>query len=166
MLWLPTNAQLLTIRQGPCLTEWMPNVRLDDDLPSYSIPRGRPYSSLAYDATTGLVIAGSSLRSRFVLFDEDGNVVWTPDGAHISDPGTDTSSLELIDPETWATLDGFEFAFNEFINTVRTVNLETASTEAGSKDYIAVGTTVFRGEDLAVKGAVRCRSFRVLYVWD
>ncbi|KZV86543.1 hypothetical protein EXIGLDRAFT_712088 [Exidia glandulosa HHB12029] len=57
------------------------------------------------------------------------------------------------DPDTWATLDGFEFPFNEFINTVRTVSLETVSTEAGSKDYIAVGTTVFRGEDLAVKGA-------------
>lgn len=100
-----------------------------------------------------MVIAASSLQSRFVLFDEDGNTVWKPDAEFISDPTTDTSSLELIDPETWTTVDGFEFAFNEMINTVRTVSLETVSTEAGSKDFIAVGTTVFRGEDLAVKGA-------------
>lgn len=36
------------------------------------------------------------------------------------------------------------------------VTLETSSTEPGTKDYLAVGTTVDRGEDLAVKGAVSC----------
>jgi len=34
------------------------------------------------------------------------------------------------------------------------VTLETSSTESGTKDFIAVGTTINRGEDLAVKGAV------------
>jgi len=49
----------------------------------------------------------------------------------------------------------FEFATNEYINDLACVTLETASTESGSKDFIAVGTTIDRGEDLAVKGAVR-----------
>jgi cleavage and polyadenylation specificity factor subunit 1 len=35
------------------------------------------------------------------------------------------------------------------------VTLETSSTESGIKDFIAVGTTIDRGEDLAAKGAVR-----------
>lgn len=48
----------------------------------------------------------------------------------------------------------FEFAANEFINCVVSVPLETVSTESGMKDFIAVGTTINRGEDLAVKGAV------------
>ncbi|EJD52944.1 hypothetical protein AURDEDRAFT_81080 [Auricularia subglabra TFB-10046 SS5] len=152
-LWGNRGEFLMNTDEGPCLVEWMPDLRLDEELPSFFMPRGRPYTSIAYEATTGMVIAASSLRSRFVLFDEDGNTVWKPDAEFISDPTTDTSSLELIDPETWTTVDGFEFAFNEMINTVRTVNLETVSTEAGSKDFIAVGTTVFRGEDLAVKGA-------------
>lgn len=34
------------------------------------------------------------------------------------------------------------------------VTLETASTESGNKDFIVVGTTIDRGEDLAAKGAV------------
>ena len=34
------------------------------------------------------------------------------------------------------------------------VSLETASTESGTKDFIVVGTTIDRGEDLATKGAV------------
>jgi hypothetical protein len=37
------------------------------------------------------------------------------------------------------------------------VTLETLSTDTGSKEFIAVGTTIDRGEDLAVKGAVSAR---------
>jgi CPSF A subunit region len=48
----------------------------------------------------------------------------------------------------------FEFATNEFINAMSCVTLETTSTETGSKEYIAVGTTINRGEDLAAKGTV------------
>jgi hypothetical protein len=53
----------------------------------------------------------------------------------------------------------FEFATNEYINDMTIVTLETAATETGTKDFIAVGTTIDRGEDLAVKGAVRFFSF-------
>lgn len=49
----------------------------------------------------------------------------------------------------------YEFAWNEFVNSMETVTLESMSTEEGEKEFIACGTTVFRGEDLAVKGAVR-----------
>lgn len=39
------------------------------------------------------------------------------------------------------------------------VTLETSSTETGTKDFIAVGTTIDRGEDLAAKGAVCIQTF-------
>jgi cleavage and polyadenylation specificity factor subunit 1 len=48
----------------------------------------------------------------------------------------------------------FEFATNEYVNDMTCVTLETSSTESGIKDFIAVGTTIDRGEDLAAKGAV------------
>jgi cleavage and polyadenylation specificity factor subunit 1 len=48
----------------------------------------------------------------------------------------------------------YEFATNELINDVACIPLETSSTEAGLKDFIVVGTTINRGEDLAVKGGV------------
>jgi hypothetical protein len=49
----------------------------------------------------------------------------------------------------------FEFAPNEFVTAVELVSLETQSNEAGYKEFIAVATTVDRGEDLAVRGTVR-----------
>jgi cleavage and polyadenylation specificity factor subunit 1 len=51
----------------------------------------------------------------------------------------------------------YEFAPNEFVTALECVTLETLSTESGSKEFIAVGTTINRGEDLAVKGAVSAR---------
>ncbi len=85
-------------------------------------------------------------------------------------PILSSSSLELIDPINWATVDGylfvlsstypcstfrrFEFGTNEIINAVETVRLETLSTQSGNKDFLAVATSVYRGEDLAVRGCV------------
>jgi hypothetical protein len=48
----------------------------------------------------------------------------------------------------------YEFAPNEFVNCIDSVMLETSSVEAGYKEFIAVGTSINRGEDLAVKGVV------------
>ena len=85
---------------------------------------------------------------------------------------SDSSALELFSSD-FVAIDGYdfilrmlclcpyepvfryEFAPNEFVNSLACVALETLSTESGHKDFIAVGTTINRGEDLAVKGAVR-----------
>jgi cleavage and polyadenylation specificity factor subunit 1 len=48
----------------------------------------------------------------------------------------------------------FEFGTNEIVNAVETVRLETLSTQSGNKDFLAVATSVYRGEDLAVRGCV------------
>ncbi|GJJ10703.1 hypothetical protein Clacol_004930 [Clathrus columnatus] len=156
-IWGSKNDFLLYTDEGPCLIEWIPNVCLDSPIPFRSVPRGRPYTSIKYDASTGLIVAAASIKSKFVLFDDDGNPIWMPDvfvkEMNLTEPKMETSTLELISPEDWITLDGFEFPSNEFVNAVEIVELETLSTSTDLKEFIAVATTVFRGEDLAVKGA-------------
>jgi cleavage and polyadenylation specificity factor subunit 1 len=44
---------------------------------------------------------------------------------------------------------------NMFVNSLACVALETLSTESDHKDFIAIGMTINRGEDLAVKGTVK-----------
>lgn len=51
-------------------------------------------------------------------------------------------------------LDSYEFRQYETAMSVKSVSLESKSTESGYKDFIAVGTTITRGEDLASRGAV------------
>jgi hypothetical protein len=70
-------------------------------------------------------------------------------------PMTDCSTLELMGSNTLGVMDGYEFASNEFVTALALVSLETQSTEAGFKEFVAVATTIDRGEDLAVRGAVR-----------
>ncbi|KAF8520929.1 CPSF A subunit region-domain-containing protein [Hysterangium stoloniferum] len=152
-VWDSKSDFLLYTDEGPCLIEWIPEVSLDSAIPSFQVSRGRPYSNIAYDAPTGLIVAASSLKTSFVMFDDDGSPMWTPDAPNVGDPQMECSTIELISPDDWATLDGFEFPSNEFINAVQSVELETLSTATNVKDFIAVATTVYRGEDLAVKGA-------------
>ncbi|KAJ3731262.1 CPSF A subunit region-domain-containing protein [Lentinula guzmanii] len=139
--------------EGPTLLEWIPDFELNFPLPMRSVPRGRAYSNVVFDPSTSLIVAAAVLEARFASFDEDYNRIWAPDAPNISDPTTECSTLELISPDLWVSLDGYEFATNEVVNAVACVTLETASTETGSKEFIAVGTTINRGEDLAAKGA-------------
>ncbi|CAK5269347.1 unnamed protein product [Mycena citricolor] len=151
-LWDSRGDFLLYSEEGPCLVEWMADYSFEYHLPSRTIPRGRSYSNVVFDSSTYLIVAASSLYSAFTSFDEDMNRIWEPDAPNVSDPVCETSCLELISPDYWITMDGFEFATNEFITALECVTLETSSTESGKKDFIAVGTTINRGEDLAVKG--------------
>lgn len=76
-----------------------------------------------FEQSTSLIVAASSLQARFASYDEDGNIVWEPDGlcsglmpnGHyltiilgngVSFPYGDCSTLELISPEHWVTMDG------------------------------------------------------------
>ncbi|KAJ7624997.1 CPSF A subunit region-domain-containing protein [Mycena polygramma] len=152
-LWESKGDFLLYSEEGPSLLEWLPDFNLDTPLPTKSVPRGRSYSNVVFDPSTSLIVAASSLQAKFASFDEDGNRMWEPDAPNVSDPLCDCSCLELISPDLWITMDGFEFATNEFITAVACVTLETPSTETGSKEFIAVGTTIDRGEDLAAKGS-------------
>lgn len=70
----------LTMWQGPSLMEWLPDIRLDGHIPSRSISRPRPYTHIVFDASTSLIVATSSRSSKFASYDEDGNIVWEPDG--------------------------------------------------------------------------------------
>ncbi|EIN09100.1 hypothetical protein PUNSTDRAFT_67240 [Punctularia strigosozonata HHB-11173 SS5] len=151
-LWESKGDFLLYSDEGPSLLEWMPDTDVETELPSRSIPQPRSYSKVTFDASTGLIVAAAHLEAEFATYDEDNNIVWEPDSANVSFPRSSCSTLELISPDEWITMDGFEFANNEFVTSVESVPLETSSTESGSKDFIAVGTTIDRGEDLAVRG--------------
>ena len=63
-----------------CLLEWMPNLQLDNYLPSRSVPKDKVYSNVVYEPTSGLVVGAAALRSNFSTFDEENNEVWVPDG--------------------------------------------------------------------------------------
>ncbi|KIK28294.1 hypothetical protein PISMIDRAFT_91657 [Pisolithus microcarpus 441] len=152
-LWDSKSEFLVYSDEGPSLLEWLPDITLDARLPKRTVPRSRAYSNVVFEPNSLLIVAASSLQARFTSYDEDNNIIWEPDGVGVSLPCCDCSTLELISPDGWVTMDGYEFAPNEYVNALECVTLETLSTETGVKEFLAVGTTIDRGEDLAVKGA-------------
>lgn len=58
----------------------MPDIDVGSNLPSRSVPRSRPYSNVAFDPSTGLIVAASAVPEEFAMFDEDNNKLWEPDG--------------------------------------------------------------------------------------
>ena len=62
----------------------MPDVLLEEHLPSRSVPRSRPYSNVVFEPSTALIVAASTIQAKFASFDEDGNRLWEPDGMWLS----------------------------------------------------------------------------------
>ncbi|KAK9450054.1 CPSF A subunit region-domain-containing protein [Limtongia smithiae] len=63
-------------------------------------------------------------------------------------------SLKLISPKSWVIVDNYELATNETALVVRTVNLQLSERLTTRRQFIAVGTGVFYGEDQPSKGFV------------
>ncbi|EJD05583.1 cleavage factor protein [Fomitiporia mediterranea MF3/22] len=137
---------------GPCLLGWIPEFNLGTDMPSKTVTVGRTYTNVTFDAASGLMVASSVVPNPFTIFDEEGNKLWEPDAPNINYPHSVMSALELFHSDLSCVMDGYEFQPNEFVTALDCVQLETQSTESGTKEFIVVGTTVNRGEDLAVKG--------------
>ena len=133
-------------------------------------PKGRVYSNVAYEPTSSLLIATAPCQIRLVPWWCEHYLGAWWDMWHIrplSESNNTFHSTEyrvpcmrnfdfrdLVDDGWRLTHSSYEFAQNEFVTCVDCIPLESTSTETGVKDFIVVGTTINRGEDLAVKGAV------------
>ncbi|PVF95861.1 hypothetical protein CPB86DRAFT_787660 [Serendipita vermifera] len=152
-MWNSNPTFLMNTEEGVCLVEWGPSTTFHGQFTVEKVRKGRTYSNVVFDLSTRLVVTASSVAREFVLYDDEGSNTWEPEAPNTSYPRLSLAALELIDPETWVTIDGYEFATNEVVNALELVKLETLSTQTGNKDFIAVATSIHRGEDLAVRGA-------------
>lgn len=76
---------LMHTEEGPVLVEWSPDYTFDGVMPMRSIPQGQSYTHIRFDETTGLLVGSAVFKSKFTLFDEDGNKMWEPDGRFSND---------------------------------------------------------------------------------
>ncbi|KAI8444634.1 CPSF A subunit region-domain-containing protein [Phakopsora pachyrhizi] len=127
-------------------------VCFDKEVPITPVKIGRPFNKVVYDFPTQTVVGASYLETAFANFDEEGNLIWQPDDDSLIRPTTFRSSLELILPGSWVTIDGYEFQQNEWVTSMTSADLDSRSTVHGKRSFIGVGTTCNRAEDLAARG--------------
>ncbi|KAJ9474359.1 Protein CFT1 [Pseudozyma hubeiensis] len=128
------------------------NLHSSTSWPSTVIRTGRSYTHVVSHSPTSSIIASSISPCRFVLFDEDGEPIPDSSPATVGGDVSYRGSIELfIEGEV---VDGYEFEANETVSALRSVILDSPSTASGRKEFIAVGTTTFHGEDRTAKGSV------------
>ncbi|OLL22967.1 Protein cft1 [Neolecta irregularis DAH-3] len=127
--------------------------RFDNQMTTRKISLGRNVHAITYHSSQEVYVLSSSTEVSFELHDEEGQpIADREENDQLFLPAALQGSLELISPANWSTIDKYEFASNEYALCVKSVNLEISEHSKARKPYIACGTGVFRGEDLAMRG--------------
>lgn len=116
---------------------------------SHRLPRD--YTHLTFDPASGLYVAAAAIQTRFQLYSDECEMVVDPEAPHLTPPCMERSTLELLDAD-FRAMDGYDFGENEVVLAVESVTLEATSSASGIRRFIAVGTSVNRGEDMSSKG--------------
>lgn len=69
-------------------------------------------------------------------------------------PNFQQYQLELVSPVTWETVDIFQLQYCEQVLCVHSAALSSTETKSGRKQYMAVGTSYLRSEELACRGRI------------
>ncbi|KAG5439169.1 hypothetical protein PCANB_001468 [Pneumocystis canis] len=110
-------------------------------------------TSVAYHVSKHVYAICTSELEDYEVLDEDNEPVFDRENDDNTFPKLSHGFLELMSPKTWEIIDKYSFAKNETAITVKSVNLEVSEYTKIQKEFIAVGTGIFRGEDLAMRGA-------------
>ncbi|KAK9454631.1 CPSF A subunit region-domain-containing protein [Dipodascopsis uninucleata] len=133
--------------------------------PSKKIVMDEDVHSIAYFPETSMYVLSVSTKSPFSTQgafdekDEDSNAELDESKSEIPQDSnfcamTEHGSLKLVSPISWITVDTFEFMPNEVALTVKMVSLQVSEQSKARRQYMAVGTGIFYGEDLPAKGYV------------
>ncbi|GAA5944861.1 hypothetical protein JCM3775_003540 [Rhodotorula graminis] len=141
-------------REGLFVARLPAALTLDTPMPYTHVPKDRVYAHLAFDLESGLYVGATLNETRFVAFDEDGQPLWREQEPSLIEPTNYRSTLELLTPGSWQAIHGCEFRQNEFVTSLKSVSLASRSRASGQRDFLAVGTAVYRAEDLATKGGI------------
>lgn len=128
------------------------DVDYSQPLPVHQIPLSSSITSICYHEEGGVYIVATQDTIPYDYVDEDsvpvpGRIESLPKGVAYK------SSVKVISPLTWTVIGEAEFESNEVIMSVKAVKLTVSESTKRKKEFVAIGTSIIRGEDLAAKGA-------------
>jgi cleavage and polyadenylation specificity factor subunit 1 len=130
------------------------NVQLDFYMPFNKVPLRQSAHKITYDRTARKHVVATSTPTNFYLRDENDQLVGKADQPGYLFPQVDRHALQLVSPVTWRSVHTFDFSEYERVLALDYVTLENHASSTGYKSYIAVGTAMALGEDIAVKGSI------------
>ncbi|KAA8916192.1 hypothetical protein TRICI_001683 [Trichomonascus ciferrii] len=128
------------------------DVDYSQSLPVHQIPLGSSITSLCYHEEGGVYIVSTQDPIPYDYVDEDS----LPVSGRIEDlqkAVSYRSSIKVISPLTWTVIGSVDLDDNEVVMVVKSVRLTVSEAAKRKKEFVAFGTSILRGEDLASKGA-------------
>ncbi|CAG8596773.1 4454_t:CDS:10 [Cetraspora pellucida] len=146
---------LYTNTQDVCrLSELPTDFQYDMEWTVKKIQLNRSVYGIEYHPEMQVYALLTSVPVEFLLRDENGEPLeFERDSTQVL-PETQRFTLELISPVTWETVDRHDFHDDEQGLCIKCVSLQTKSTTSGRKSFISIGTGIFRGEDVGMRGNV------------
>ncbi|CAG8629175.1 177_t:CDS:10 [Dentiscutata erythropus] len=146
---------LYTNTQDVCrLSELPTDFQYDMEWTVKKVQLNRSVYGIEYHPEMQVYALLTSLPVEFLLRDENGEPIEFERDSSQFLPETQKFTLELISPVTWETVDRHDFHDDEQGLCIKCVSLQTKSTTSGRKSFIAIGTGIFRGEDVGMRGNV------------
>ncbi|CAG8621050.1 17852_t:CDS:10, partial [Gigaspora margarita] len=146
---------LYTNTQDVCrLSELPTDFQYDMEWTVKKVQLNRSVYGIEYHPEMQVYALLTSLPVEFLLRDENGEPIEFERDSSQFLPETQRFTLELISPVTWETVDRHDFHDDEQGLCIKCVSLQTKSTTSGRKSFIAIGTGIFRGEDVGMRGNV------------
>ncbi|KAK9323224.1 CPSF A subunit region-domain-containing protein [Lipomyces orientalis] len=125
----------------------------DGTWPAKKVPMEDDVHAVTYHAARSMYVVSTSKQVPFSFKgdseERDGDV-GEPEFPAMVDQG----SLVLVSPKSWIPVDAYEFEAAEVALVVKTVRLQVSENSQVRRQYVAVGTGIFFGEDLPAKGYV------------
>lgn len=120
--------------------------------PAKKVDLGGPVLSLCYHDTGHVLAVSVTTESDYNALDPDDNPI--PDlDLEMPRPKAYSSVLKIISPKSWTAIDEAPCTDpNESIMTMKSVFLEVSEKTKQMKEFLVIGTSIIRGEDLAASG--------------
>ncbi|KAL4888118.1 CPSF A subunit region-domain-containing protein [Aspergillus ambiguus] len=126
----------------------------DYQWPLRRIAIGEQVDHLAYSASSGTYVVGTSHQSEWKLPDDDElHPEWRNEVISFL-PEVDQSSLKVVSPKTWEVIDSYPLGPAEHVMAMKNISLEVSENTHERKEMVVVGTAFSRGEDIASRGCV------------
>ena len=114
---------------------------------------GQEIKHVTWHQTKGVYVISASQRSSFKLPDDDYHHEWAKEETMFL-PTSERDTVKLLYPGKWSIIDEFELEPFEIVMSIEVLNLEVSEHTHERKPFVAVGTAIVRGEDLACEGHI------------
>lgn len=153
LAWLSDTRYVVSHLGGISAAELPHDLSFDLALARSTFSTGREYTHVRPYPSIRALVAASSVEAPFALFDTEDNEIIRALEADPTPAMSRRGAIELFKDDWSEPIDGFELEQNETVSALELLTLTSASTATGLKEFIAVGTTIFHGEDRPTRGA-------------